>query len=283
LAREGEVSLAERFSLPAEYRATEDALRRLRGVTSAHIVLDVNGQIAEIHIIADGDRQPKQIVRDVETTVLATLHVKVDHRKISVAQIDPKGPIPTEDPVQQPKPFRPKIAAPQRAPEEPLMDNSGASPGRMATVAALAAALPRLRFMGMNLQVSGSGCQATVELSRGRVLSTGDSSGPGPGKGALRSLAEATLGAVMHCYQDGPAFVLEEIAFTSLGQKEIVLVSVSFQRGREVIQLLGSTFVGVDPQQAVILATLDAINRFSGRLKERGFIEYEVGPSPVRS
>ena len=274
--------MADRFSLPPEYRATEDALRRLRGVSSAHIVLDVNNQIAEVHIIATGDRQPKQIVRDVETTVLATLHIKVDHRKISVAQIDAKDSIATEDPVET-RAFRPKItAAPRLAPQEPLTDDSSATAERMAAVAALDA-LPRLRFMGMNLQVSGSGCQATVELSRGRVLSTGDSSGPGPGKGALRSLAEATLGAVMHCYQDGPAFVLEEIAFTSLGQKEIVLVSVSFQRGREVIQLLGSTFVGVDPQQAVILATLDAINRFSGRLKERGFIEYEVGPSPVRS
>jgi hypothetical protein len=275
--------LAERFSLPPEYHACEDALRRLRGVSSAHIVLDVNNQIAEVHIIATGDRLPKQIVRDVETTVLAMLHVKVDHRKISVAQIDPKGGVPTEEPVET-RGFRPRIAPPPSRPasEEPLGDDFSAAAEKRGSVAALAA-LPRLRFMGMNLQVSGSGCQATVELSRGRVLSTGDSSGPGPGKGALRSLAEATLGAVMHCYQDGPAFVLEEIAFTSLGQKEIVLVSVSFQRGREVIQLLGSTFVGVDPQQAVILATLDAINRFSGRLKERGFIEYEVGPSPVRS
>ena len=269
--------MAERFGLPQEYRATEDALRRLRGVSSAHIVLDVNNQIAEIHIIANGDRQPKQIVRDVETTVLAMLHVKVDHRKISVAQIDEKGGDPVEDTVER-SAFRPKITPPPRPAIEELAEDSRAGSTSLALDA-----LSRLRFMGMNLQVSGSGCQATVELSRGRVLSTGDSSGPGPGKGALRSLAEATLGAVMHCYQDGPAFVLEEIAFTSLGQKEIVLVSVSFQRGREVIQLLGSTFVGVDPQQAVILATLDAINRFSGRLKERGFIEYEVGPSPVRS
>jgi flagellar basal body rod protein FlgG len=36
--------LADRFSLPPEFREAEDALRRLRGVSSAHIVLDVNGQ-----------------------------------------------------------------------------------------------------------------------------------------------------------------------------------------------------------------------------------------------
>jgi hypothetical protein len=135
----------------------------------------------------------------------------------------------------------------------------------------------------MNIQVSGSGVQTRVELARGPLRTLGDASTPAAGSEALRSAAEATLRAVMHCYEEGPVFVIDDIAFLSVSQREAVVVSVGFHCGREAVHLMGSTFVGRNPQQAVIFATLDAVNRFSGRLKERDFIEYEVGPAPARS
>ena len=44
------------------------------------------GKISEIHVLTTGEIQPKQVVRNVESALMAQLDLKVDHRKISVAQ-----------------------------------------------------------------------------------------------------------------------------------------------------------------------------------------------------
>ncbi len=43
--------------------------------------------IVEIHVLADGTRSPKQVVRDIESAVLVKLGVTVDHKRISVAEL----------------------------------------------------------------------------------------------------------------------------------------------------------------------------------------------------
>jgi len=282
--------LDDQFTLPPKLREAEDVISRVRGVTLAKIVGDASQNISEVHVVSNGERTERQIVRDIETTFLTQLGSKIDYRKISVVTLkSPKAAPGEADPeVAAAVGAAAARTAPRTSPT-PFGDagkERGAAPAVTAAASdaesAAADSGARLRFVGLNLQVTGSGCQATVQLKRGEVPTLGDAAGPGPGRAALRSLAEATLGAVTHCYQDGSAFVLEEVAITNLGQSEIVLVSVSYQRGREVISLLGSTYVGVDPQQAVIFATLDAINRFTGRLKERRFSEYEVGPTAGR-
>ena len=42
--------------------------------------------MAEVHILASSALSPKQVVRNIESALLAHLGLKVDHRKISVAQ-----------------------------------------------------------------------------------------------------------------------------------------------------------------------------------------------------
>lgn len=64
----------------------EAALRELKSVCAAKVVIDENGLICEIHLLVEGDRNPKQVVRDVESMLLARFGLSVDHRKISVAQ-----------------------------------------------------------------------------------------------------------------------------------------------------------------------------------------------------
>jgi len=50
-------------------------------------VIEEGGQPREIHVIADPSRNPKQIVRDIETVALASLGMKLDRRIISIAQL----------------------------------------------------------------------------------------------------------------------------------------------------------------------------------------------------
>lgn len=68
---------------------------QLQGVVSAQVVLDDKGELAEIHILSESERPPKQVVRDVESAILAKLGVRVDHKKVSVAQVEKKeeGPV----------------------------------------------------------------------------------------------------------------------------------------------------------------------------------------------
>jgi hypothetical protein len=64
----------------------ESALRELKGVCGARVVADDKGLIQEIHLLVEGERNPKQVVRDVESALMANFGIHIDHRKVSVAQ-----------------------------------------------------------------------------------------------------------------------------------------------------------------------------------------------------
>lgn len=61
-------------------------LTSLKGVLSARVVAAPGGEITEVHILTESGLTPKQTVRNVESALLAQLGIKLDHRKISVAQ-----------------------------------------------------------------------------------------------------------------------------------------------------------------------------------------------------
>ena len=63
-------------------------LSKIPGVFSANVSEDELGDIAEIHILASTRRNAKQISRDVQSAIAAAFHREVDHRTISIAQID---------------------------------------------------------------------------------------------------------------------------------------------------------------------------------------------------
>jgi hypothetical protein len=65
----------------------EAVIRRLRGVLSASVETDAEGQIQEIHVFADQGRSPGLVSRDVESVLASALDIHIDHRKISVAQM----------------------------------------------------------------------------------------------------------------------------------------------------------------------------------------------------
>lgn len=60
----------------------------LEGVISAKILKTDNGEIDEIHIVAQKSRNPKNLVRDIETLVQVNLDKEIDHKKISIAQVN---------------------------------------------------------------------------------------------------------------------------------------------------------------------------------------------------
>lgn len=68
------------------HRMMEELIGKVQGVISCRIVPDSHGGMAEVHVLTDEKRVPKQVVRDIETVLLTRLGIKIDHKKISVAQ-----------------------------------------------------------------------------------------------------------------------------------------------------------------------------------------------------
>ncbi|MBS4026248.1 MAG: hypothetical protein KGZ96_11315 [Clostridia bacterium] len=70
----------------------EDAIKQIKGIISCNVVISSEGKIEEVHILAQDNRFPKQVVRDVESAVMAQLGIELDHKKISVAQAKGNSP-----------------------------------------------------------------------------------------------------------------------------------------------------------------------------------------------
>ncbi|MBC8587881.1 type III PLP-dependent enzyme domain-containing protein [Paratissierella segnis] len=69
------------------FEIIERNLEKIESVVSCKIVLGEKDIIEEIHIVSNALRSPKQIVRDVQSVLIATYDIQVDHKIISVAEI----------------------------------------------------------------------------------------------------------------------------------------------------------------------------------------------------
>ena len=63
----------------------ERDLGKLPGVRAARIVAD-RSRIKEVHVVSDGSKGPKQLIRDIETLARASYDLEIDHRVISVTE-----------------------------------------------------------------------------------------------------------------------------------------------------------------------------------------------------
>lgn len=65
----------------------EGALAQVSDIKAARVVASEDGFIQEIHILALPNKTPKQLVRDIESTIMASFGIAIDHKKISIAQL----------------------------------------------------------------------------------------------------------------------------------------------------------------------------------------------------
>ncbi|MEP0767331.1 MAG: hypothetical protein HRF45_12440 [Fimbriimonadia bacterium] len=69
----------------------ETALAQLRSIVSARVIMDAQNGVREIHALTEGDRTPKQVVRDIESALQARFGLQVDHKTISIAQVEDRS------------------------------------------------------------------------------------------------------------------------------------------------------------------------------------------------
>lgn len=249
----------------------ETAIRALRDVEGVSIQLE-GEEIREIHVLTRSKRPPKQIVRDVQTVLLARFGRSIDYRVVSVA-FTRGEPAAADSMVAETAESAPPAAAPSSAPAPARAPRALAEPDFES------AGAERIRFGSVNLFVSGPRTQAQVELRWKGLARMGGASGWSTRDGAYRLVAQATLAAVQEFLDGEVAFGQPDVEFVRIGRRRMAVVALSLLAHRQEKLLVGSCAVEQDVQQAVVLATLAALNRIMGGLPTRVPTEYVLRPT----
>lgn len=261
------------------FAKAEAELKTLKDVESASIQGD-GETIHEIHVLTRSNRQPKQIVRDVQAVLHNRFKRSIDYRVVSVAYLSneaPKGDHVSNGVGSGPI-SEPVTPAPQEAPRPPVAKVVQTTPAPAERPAALD---ERIRFGGVNLYVSGPRTQAQVELVWRSLPRMGTASGWSTRSGAHRLVAQATLTAVQEFLAEDLALGLLDVDFLRLGRKRAVVVSLSMLVERQEKILVGTCVIEQDLHQAVVFATLASLNRLVGGLRAKEPTEYVLRPTSV--
>jgi hypothetical protein len=113
----------------------------------------------------------------------------------------------------------------------------------------------------MHLVSSGLDVTATVTLSYGGELGQGEATGTATQSGVQRAVALATLRSVEQLLAIPTRFELEHIEIAPMGRERTVVVALTMLGRGGSERLTGAAAVREDVRQAVIRATLDALNR----------------------
>ncbi|HEX6135992.1 MAG TPA: hypothetical protein VFZ24_18610 [Longimicrobiales bacterium] len=223
----------------------EGLIAALRGVLAARVSLDEAGAVEEIHVLASEELHPKQIVRNVESALGAGLGLVVDRRVISVAQVRSDEPAAFLTPDAH-APQVPQAAGPDRV--EAREENIA---GRYVFVGYDARTRPDLE----------AACRVTIR--RGNEAISGSGTGPSTPLGRAQAAARAIF-AALAVARDDERLGLEGVTLVESHGRAFVLVAASASVGRREHPLTGAAALHRSPEEAAILAALQATNRWSG-------------------
>lgn len=226
-----------------EARRAEALVASVQGVSSCRIRTDEAGHVTEVHVVSRGGKSPKLVARDVEGVLKAEMNVDVDYKKIGVVVLDAEPEAPADAP-----------------PEEfPILEHAS-----------------RFAFVSVNVVSTRAGLRAEVELSRDSAEAFGSSESDNPAVLPHAVIAQATLRAISEFLDDDTRLCLVGVLKVPLGGKDVVLARVDVMSSRYNKPLAGSAMVDGNEAQAVVFATLDAINRLIGKLEFKSAVEYKI-------
>jgi hypothetical protein len=209
-------------------RRAEELIGSLSGVMSARIVANRGGEIEEVHVLTTSEVQPKQVVRNVESALMAQLGIKVDHRKISVAQTAELKPI-------------------QVLEQQAVLE---AASKRKLVYSDVIIESPRPRRVVVR-----------VLLRHGEVELEGMEEGVDEARSRMTLAARAAVKAMERDLEEA-GVVLEGVRMVEAFDRKIVLAAVHGVGGRSSHLLVGTCEVKESAEQAAVLAVLDATNRW---------------------
>jgi hypothetical protein len=209
-------------------RRAEELISSLAGVLSARIVAGRSGEIEEVHVLTNAQQAAKQVVRNVESALMAQLGLKLDHRKISVAQTAEVKPM-------------------QVLHQEAVTE---AASRRKIVYADLVIESPRPRRVSIRVLLKSGGSELE-----------GMEEGVDEPRSRVQMAARAAVKALERELEDA-GVVLEGVRLVDAFDRKIVLAAVHGVGGRQSQLLVGTAEVKDSPEQAAVLAVLDATNRW---------------------
>jgi hypothetical protein len=205
-----------------ELAGIEKELCRLPEVNAARIVADDIGRPKELHVLAGAGKSPKQIARDIQSVAMATFGLELDHRIISVVQLDAEHMQPLVAPVGQ----------------------------------------ARVAIGNISSEQSGMRSIARVRLRRGDDESEGTGEGSIAESSRNRAVAQATLDALRRLVPAAENADVETAACVHLGNREVAIATLVFVVPPHEEVVSGSAVVrGGNEPEALARAVLDATNR----------------------
>jgi hypothetical protein len=241
----------------------EALLASLAGVLSAHVVTGTDGRIIEIHILSAAELHPKQVVRNVESALSAGLGIEIDRRIVSVAQVrsatseagsngrrsgseqDGMNPIEGSDGREQP--HDPE----QRFPATPIADPQPET-----------AAPRRLEFVRYEARRQEDSCTCEVVLRGAGQEVSGNGTGNNTAGGRAEAAARAVVDGIRKA-RPSLRLELDGATLSSSRGRTFVIVAAHVLLDRQNIRLAGAAPLNRSPEEAAILAALQATNRWS--------------------
>jgi hypothetical protein len=219
---------AARSPDPWGVKRAENLLTSLQDVLSARVEVSPIGEVTAVHVLTHAGLSPKQVVRNVESALLAQLGLKVDHRKISVAQTADVRPIEALDQEAV------RVEAIRRSVVFKHLEMVSVGEHRT-----------RVR---VTLMVGGAEAQAEEEVA--------DTT-----RARMQAAARAALGVLEQPLAVG-AMELEGVKVVEAFEQRLVVVGVQVVEGRDPEMVMGTAPLRESAERAAILAVLDATNRW---------------------
>jgi hypothetical protein len=212
----------------------EELISTLDSVVSARIAAGPSGEVDAVHVLVTGELTPKQVVRNIESAVMAHLGMKLDHRKISVAVTSAR---------LSPREGTPMMLTDLEADRDPVR-------GR------------KLYFEDVEVRGSrtkGSLCR--VSLRHGDTVWVGDAVGGGA-RSRPELSARAALAAIKQFEGNGRMWELAGAQRIEGFGTSFMFVGVETWIGRDRVLLTGSCEIRESAETSAALAVLDATNRW---------------------
>lgn len=229
-------------------KRAEELILTLPGVISARIIAGDSGAIDQIHVLTTSELTPKQMVRNIESALIAHLAMRIDHRKISVATTSETKPKLVDQEVKSASP----VATPSG--EREAVSPNAPRTGPFAR---------RLYFEDVEVRGSRSkGLSCRVTLRKGSASYIGEALGIEGDRSRVELAARATLLAIADAdNREGQLGVAGVKVFDAF-DRTFVFVAVSVRSGRDNKVLTGSVEMKESAESAGVLAVLDATNRW---------------------
>ena len=227
-----ELSSEEDPDPAAELRELEDELCRLTGVHAVRVVGDRSGRPIEVHVLSDPSKPAKQTVRDVRAVAQTVFGIELDHRIVSVAQLntnEQNTPVGIELPRSE----------------------------------------TRARVGSIHIEAIGLRAQVRVVLIDPERELTGYAEGSVASAARPQLVAAAALDALRQGDAAAEAIHITNAEINRIGSNRVAIVTVVYVDPPSELVVSGSAVVRRDRDDAVARALLDATNRRLARA-ERG-------------